>query len=123
MALVDADVGHLVRDDEMMLGIDGALHVVPDGIGAVALRGHRSRVGIGQGDLRLTRGEHLSLDCRQTAELCLERLDAVCEPGNFGGGNRDACDLLLTVRAIELLEIAIDGATRWPRSASPNGPS
>ena len=99
MALVDADVGHLVRDDQMMLGVDGALHVVADGVGAVALRGHSSRVGISQRDLRLTQGDHLSLDHCQTAELHLERLDALRQPRNLGGRNRNACDLLLAIRA------------------------
>jgi len=99
-----------VRDDEMMLGIDGALHVVADSVGAVALRGHRSRVGISQGDLRLTRGDHLSLDRCQTAELRLERLDALRKPRNLAGGHRNASDLLLAIRAVELLEIALDGA-------------
>src|SRR5205085_2222282 len=110
VTFVDADVGHLVCDDEMMLDVDGVLHIVTDGVGAVALRRHGTRIRIGERDLRLARCQHLRLDRRQTPELRLERLHALRQPRNFGGRSRKAGDLLLAIRAIELLEIALDGA-------------
>src|SRR5262245_11295112 len=94
----------------MMLGIDSTLHVVADGVDAVALRGHRACVGIGQGDLRFVRSKNSSFNRRQTAELCLERLDALRQPCNLGSGHGNASDLLLAICAIELLEIALNGA-------------
>ena len=76
VTLVDADVAHLVRDDDVVLRVDGALHIVADDVGAVALRGHRSCIGIGQGDLRLAGGAHLRFERRQafsfaSASRCL----------------------------------------------------
>ena len=53
---VAADIGDLVRDDQMVLGIDGDLHVVADDAGALAAGRHRAGVGIGQGDLLVGRG-------------------------------------------------------------------
>jgi hypothetical protein len=40
-------VDHLVGDDQMVLGVDGNLHIVADGGGAFAAGSHRTGVGIG----------------------------------------------------------------------------
>jgi hypothetical protein len=48
MAIV-TDIGHLVRHDQMVLGIDCRLHVITDD--ALAAAHHRSSVWIGQGNL------------------------------------------------------------------------
>ena len=45
---IRADVGHLVRDDQVVLRLDRHLHVVADDAGAAAARCHRARVGIGE---------------------------------------------------------------------------
>jgi hypothetical protein len=42
------EVGDLVRDDQVVLGIDGGLHVIPDDASALAAGGHRACIGIGQ---------------------------------------------------------------------------
>src|SRR5207302_3553214 len=44
-------IGHLVGDDQMVLGFDGDLHIVADRGGTLAAGRHRSGVGIGQRDL------------------------------------------------------------------------
>jgi len=58
---VRASVRHLVRHNQVMLGVDGDLHVVTDDAGTAAARCHRATVGIGQGDLLIGRGKHLLL--------------------------------------------------------------
>src|SRR3979409_2746722 len=42
---VGPDIGHLMCDDQMMLGVDGDMHVVADDTGASAARGHRAGIG------------------------------------------------------------------------------
>jgi len=106
--LVDPHVRDLVRHDQMVLRIDGALHVVADRVGAVALRCHRARIRIGQRDLFLTRGLKLRLECRQAVHLGLERLDASAQRRDLGGSNPYAGHLRLAIRTIKLGEIASD---------------
>jgi hypothetical protein len=45
---VAPDVGHLMRDDQMMLGIDGNLDVVAHNTRAATAGRHRAGIGIGQ---------------------------------------------------------------------------
>ena len=59
---VVAVVRHLVRDDQMMLGFDDALHVVADDARLLARRRHGAAVGVGQRHLRLAGGIHALLD-------------------------------------------------------------
>jgi len=44
-----------MRDDQVMLGVDGGLHVVADDAGALAAGGHRACVRVGQRDLLVGR--------------------------------------------------------------------
>src|SRR6266853_4695864 len=55
---VSADVGHPMRDDELMLRVDSGLHVVADDSGASAAGRRRARVGICLRDLTVRCGEH-----------------------------------------------------------------
>ena len=66
---VGADVGHLMRDDQVMLGVDGDLHIVADDAGAAAAGRHRAGIGIGQRDLLVRRGQHLHLEIRKPLHL------------------------------------------------------
>ena len=45
---VVADVGHLVRDDQVVLVVDRGLHVVANDAGATAAGGHGSSVRVSQ---------------------------------------------------------------------------
>ena len=45
---IRAAIRHFVRDDEVVLGIDGNLHIVADDAGTTPARRHRTAVGIGQ---------------------------------------------------------------------------
>ena len=51
MCRVVANVRHLVCNDQMMLGVDGGLHIVPDDSGPAATRRHRAAIGICQRNL------------------------------------------------------------------------
>jgi hypothetical protein len=55
---VGADVGHLMRDDQMMLGVDGDLDVVAYDARASAARRHRTGIRIGQRYLLVRCGDH-----------------------------------------------------------------
>jgi hypothetical protein len=58
---IRAAVRHLVRHDQMMLGIDRDLHIVAHHTRAAAACRHRATVGICERDLLVGRGEHLFL--------------------------------------------------------------
>ena len=59
---VRADVGHLMGDNQMMLGIDCDLDVVADDARAPAAGRHRAGIGIGQRDLLVRGRQHLRLE-------------------------------------------------------------
>ena len=45
---VRPNVGHLMVNNKMMLGVDGTLNIVPDHRATSAACGYRARIGIGQ---------------------------------------------------------------------------
>jgi len=51
-----------MRNDQMMLRLDGSLHVIADHAGLSARRCHGAGIGIGQRDLRLSAFVHPPLD-------------------------------------------------------------
>jgi hypothetical protein len=64
-----ADVGHLVGDDQMVLGVDRGLDVVADDPRPLAAGGHRARVRVAQRDLPVRRGLHHRLHRLQVRHL------------------------------------------------------
>src|SRR5262249_7767445 len=58
LGAVISDIGHLMRDDQVVLRIDCSLHVVAYNTSALAAGRHRARIWVGQRDLpvRLQRG-------------------------------------------------------------------
>ena len=59
---IAADIGHVMGDDQMVLGIDGDLRIVADNASALTAGRHRTGIEIGQGDLFVGRG--LNLVCQ-----------------------------------------------------------
>ncbi len=55
---IGPDVAHFMRDDQMMLGVDGDLDIVAHDTGTSAARCHRAGIRIGQRCLLVRRGEH-----------------------------------------------------------------
>ena len=72
LGAVGADVDHLVRHDQMMLGINRDLHVVADDDGAAPARRHRAAVGIGERELLIRRSKHLLFNRRKLSHLFLQ---------------------------------------------------
>src|SRR5215469_14375778 len=77
-----AYIGHLVRHDQVVLDVDGGLHIVADDAGAFAAGRHCASIWIGQRDLPIWRGLngdlHLSQVLhllRQAASLSFSRID------------------------------------------------
>ena len=66
-------------DDQMVLGIDSDLHVVPDDAGALAAGRHRAGIGIGQGDLFVGRGLDLLTNLLEGLHLPSQALDLLLE--------------------------------------------
>ena len=64
---VIAVVRHLVRNDQVVLGFDGTLHVVTDHTGLLACRCHGTAVRISQRHLRFTGVLHALLDGAECA--------------------------------------------------------
>ena len=56
---VRANRRDLVRHDQMVLGIDGSLHIVADDAGTTTAGRHRAGIGISERDLLIGRGEEL----------------------------------------------------------------
>ena len=63
-------------DDQMVLGIDSDLHVVPDDAGAQAAGRHRAGIGIGQGNLFVGRGLDLLTNLLEGLHLPPQALDS-----------------------------------------------
>jgi hypothetical protein len=93
-----ADMGHFVRDDQVMLGIDRGLHVIADDAGAPSAGGHGTGIGIGQRDLLVRRLLHPSSDLVEALHLRLDPGDLVLEPGYLALRDRRR----LPVRPVQL---------------------
>ena len=102
---VVTDVGHLMRDDQMMLGVDRDLDVVADDTGALAARRHRAGIGICQRYLLVRCGEHFHLENLETLHLLLQLLDLLFQAARLG---LERLGRLLPVGSVELLQIARD---------------
>src|SRR6266567_2841547 len=89
-------------NNEMMLGVYGALHIVADHPAASATCGHRARIGIGQRDLLVFGLHHLNVQCVQALYLLAQRRNLLVEPGDFGFRYR----FPLAIGAIKLGEVA-----------------
>ena len=102
---IGPDVGHLMRDDQMVLGVDGDLDIVANDAGTATTGRHRAGIGIGQRDLLVRRGEHLHLEILKTPHLLLQLLDLIFEAARLGF---ERLGRLLPVGAVELLQIPRD---------------
>src|SRR5476649_2218022 len=91
-------------NNEVMPGIDGALHVVTDRTAAATTRGHRAGIGIGQRDLFVFALHHSGVQLVQTTYLLAQGRDLLVEPRDLGLRHRFA----LAIGAIELREVAGD---------------
>src|ERR1700724_1157708 len=88
-------------NNEMMLGVDGTLHIVPDHPAAPAAGGHRARIGIGQRDLLVLGLHHPSVQTVQALNFLTQRRNLLVEPGDLGLRYR----FPLAIGAVELGEI------------------
>src|SRR6185312_10234423 len=91
-------------NNEMMLGVDGTLHIVPDHSAASAARGHRTRIRIGKRNLLVFGLHHLSVQCIQALYLLTQRRNLLVEPRDLGLRYR----FPLAIGAIKLREVAGD---------------
>src|SRR3989440_9220798 len=89
-------------NNEMMLGVDGTLHIVTDHPAASATCGHRARIGIGQRDLLVLGLHHLSVQNVQALYLLAQRCNLLVEPRDLG---LRYC-FALAISAVELREVA-----------------
>src|ERR1700681_3574506 len=89
-------------NNEMMLGVYGALHIVTDHPAASATCGHRASIGISQRDLLVFGLHHLSVQSVQALYLLAQRCNLLVEPGDLGLRYR----FPLTIGAVELREVA-----------------
>jgi len=65
-------IGHLVRNDQVVLDIDGGLHIVADDAGAFAAGRHCASIWIGQRDLPIWRDLNGDLHLSQVLHLLLK---------------------------------------------------
>src|SRR5258708_19147199 len=91
-----------MSNNEMMLGVDGTLNIVPDHPAASATCGHRASIGISQRDLLVFGLHHLSVQSVQALYLLAQRCNLLVEPGDLGLRYR----FPLTIGAVELREVA-----------------
>src|SRR5207342_1285470 len=90
-----------MSNNEMMLGVDSTLNIVPDHPAASATRGHRASIGIGQRYLLVLGLHHQSVQTVQALYLLAQRRNLLVEPGDLGLRYRFS----LTIGAVELREI------------------
>src|SRR3954454_2735601 len=88
--------------NEMMLRIDGTLHIVTDDPAASTACGHRARIGVGQRYLLVFGLHHLSVKCIEALYLLAQRRNLLVEPRDLGFRYR----LPLAIGAVELREVA-----------------
>src|SRR5258707_14564214 len=89
-------------NNEMMLSVDGTLHIVPDHPAASAAGGHRASIGIGQRYLLVLGLHHLSVQTVQALYLLAQRCNLLVEPGDLGLRYR----FPLAIGAVKLREIS-----------------
>src|SRR5258705_3417790 len=100
-------------NNEMMLGVDGTLNIVPNHPATSATCGHRASIGIGQGYLLVLRLHHLTVQSVQPLNLMAQRRNLLVEPGDLGLRYH----FPLTVRAVELREIPGDALVNLRQTA------
>src|SRR3979490_240895 len=91
-----------MRNDEMMLGVDGTLNIVPDHPAASATCGHRASIRIGQRYLLVLGLHHLSVQTVEALYLLTQRRNLLVEPGDLGLRYR----FPLAIGAVKLREVA-----------------
>ena len=99
---LSAYVGHLVRNDQMVLRIHRSLHVVTNHARAAPARRHRAAVGIGERDLLVRRGEHPLLEGVQLRHFLIEFCKLFLEMRRLGG---QRFRWLLQIGGVELAQI------------------
>src|ERR1700674_4077987 len=90
-----------MSNNEMMLGVDGTLHIVTDHPAAPATCGHRASIGISQRDLLVLGLHHLSVQSVQALYLLAQRRNLLVEPGGLGLRYR----FPLAIGAVELRQM------------------
>src|SRR5205823_11832209 len=88
--------------NEMMLRINGTLHIVTDDPAASTACGHRARIGVGQRYLLVFGLHHLSVEYIEALYLLAQRRNLLVEPRNLGFWYR----FPLATGAVELRELA-----------------
>src|SRR6201746_1572629 len=88
-------------NNEMMLGVDGTLHIVPDHPATSATCGHRASIGIAQRYLLVFGLHHQGVQTVQALNLLTQRCNLLVEPGDLGLRYRIA----LAISTVELREI------------------
>src|SRR5882757_6072530 len=89
-------------NNEMMLGVDGTLNIVPNHPATSATCGHRASIGVSQGYLLVLGLHHQGVQTVQALYLLTQRCNLLVEPGDLGLRYR----FPLTIGAVELREIS-----------------
>src|SRR6476646_840089 len=84
MAMVRTNIGHLMGNNEMVLGVDGTLYIVTDHPAASASGSHRASIGISQRYLLVLRLHHLSVQIVQARYILAQRCNLLVEPSDLG---------------------------------------
>ena len=105
---IGADVGDLVRNNQMVRGVDRTLYVVGDHAGAAPARCHRAAIGIGQRYLLVGRDEQCLFNRGQPFHFFFELRQLFLKP-RLGQQNRFRrlipCGSL-TIGGVELAHVA-----------------
>src|SRR6187200_3424449 len=103
-------------NNEMMLGVDGTLNIVPDHPATSATCGHRASIGISQRYLLVLGLHHQGVQIVEALDLLAQRRNLLVEPGDLGLRYR----VPLTIGAVELREITGNALVNLRQTASPS---
>ena len=111
LGYVRTDIGHVMSNDQMVLGVDGGLHVVAHDAGASAAGRHRAASG-SVSDICWSGGEHPRLECFEALHLLPELRDFRPQPGGLVASASEA-------PAGRRCRAAAGNARRSPQSGTP----
>src|SRR6267378_445772 len=106
-------------NNEMMLGVDGTLNIVPNHPATSATCGHRASIGVSQGYLLVLGLHHQGVQTVQTLNLLTQRRNLLVGPGEVPIPRVDGLELAAVDRNARFAEQFKTAAQHHELAANP----